>query len=411
MKTHQQLPGNILPGQKLEEKHLVEALFHHASMGIIVANAAGEIILANPFVLQLFGYHEEEVLGHKVEMLIPSRFRERHVQHRDHFTAHLQNRPMGAGMDLFAVRKDGTEFPVEVSLCHYTNSKGSFVVAFINNISIRKAAEQEVRRLNDELENKVTERTQQLKDALIELEHSREGLNEALNKEKELNELKSRFVSMASHEFRTPLSTILSSTYLLQRYSAPEDEHKKEKHIDRIIAAVGLLTDILNDFLSLGKIEEGRIEVKPVSFNGKDLISLTIDEMKNITRDGQQIRCMHTGAGMVTMDMSLLKHIIINLLSNAIKFSPANAIIEVYSRVENNSFHLVVKDYGIGISKEDQLHLFERFFRGTNASHIQGTGLGLHIIARYTELMHGTITCRSEVGAGTEMHLVFDGVG
>ena len=146
-------------GVFIEERHLVEALFTHASIGIIVANSSGEIILANPFLLSEFGYQPEELLGNKIEVLIPRRFHAKHVHHRERFTEHLQNRPMGAGMDLYGIQKDGTEFPVEVSLCHYSNEQGNFVVAFVNNITIRKKAEKEIRRLNDELEDMVEERT------------------------------------------------------------------------------------------------------------------------------------------------------------------------------------------------------------------------------------------------------------
>ncbi len=391
----------------IDEKHLVEALFIHASIGIIVTNQQGEIILANPFILEQFGYTANELVGKKVEVLIPARFHHRHVHHRENFANHLQNRPMGAGMDLYGIRKDGTEIPVEVSLCHYANNTGNFVVAFINNITIRKKAEEEIRRLNDELEDKVEERTHQLSDTLHKLETSKEELARALNKEKDLNELKSRFVSLASHEFRTPLSTILSSTYLLQKYVTTEEQVKREKHIERIISSVHTLTDILNDFLSVGKIEEGKIVPKPATFNIKDHITRIIEEIKSIQKSGQKIEYKHVAEELVEMDPSLLKHIILNLLSNAIKFSPENATIKIFSELDNGRLLLSVKDEGIGISQEDQTHLFERFFRGANSSNIQGTGLGLHIVAKYTELMNGTIVCQSLLEKGTEMKLCF----
>lgn len=397
----------LQPELFIDEKHLVEALFIHASIGIIVTNQQGEIILANPFMLEQFGYSVEELMSKKVEILIPGRFHQRHVQHRENFVNHLQNRPMGAGMDLYGIRKDGTEVPVEVSLCHYSNSTGNFVVAFINNIAIRKKAEEEIRRLNDELEDKVEERTHQLSDTLHKLETSKEELARALNKEKELNELKSRFVSLASHEFRTPLSTILSSTYLLQKYVTTEEHAKREKHIERIISSVNSLTDILNDFLSVGKIEEGKILPKPARFNFKELILRILEEIKSIQKPGQKIEYKHTGEELVVMDSSLLKHIILNLLSNAIKFSPVNATIKIISESNDGRLLLSVKDEGIGISIEDQTHLFERFFRGTNTNTIQGTGLGLHIVAKYAELLNGTIVCESQLEKGTEMKLSF----
>ena len=385
------------------EKHLVEALFTYASIGVLVVSGQGNIVLANPFAQTLFGYDKNELNGHPVEKVIPHRFHYKHVQHRKNFTAHLQNRPMGAGLDLYALRKDGSEFPVEVSLAHYGNDEGNFVVAFVNNITIRKKAEEEIRRLNDELEDIVEQRTHELKEALYKLELSREEIARSLIKEKELNELKSRFVSIASHEFRTPLSTIKSSTYLLQKYVTTEEQGKREKHIERIISSVNTLTDILNDFLSVGKIEEGKIIIKKIRVDIKQFINNLINEIKNSTKTGQNIYYSHVGEDELNIDSTLLKHIIFNLLSNAIKFSPENSKILLKTEINNSLLIISVKDSGIGIPKIDQQHLFERFFRASNTSNIQGTGLGLHIVTRYVQLLNGTIECVSDTDKGTEM--------
>ena len=394
-------PSNM----EISDKHILDALFNYASIGIIVVNKQGEIILSNPFLLKQFGYAEGELKGKKVETLIPSRFHHNHVDHREKFTAHPQTRPMGVGMDLYGVRKDGKEFPVEVSLGHYNDNGSYFVIAFINDITIRKKAEEEIIRLNDELEIKVEERTLQLKNAMQELERSKEELNRLLRREKELNELKSRFVSMASHEFRTPLSGVLSSIYLLQKYTTTEEQPKRAKHIERIIVSVNMLTDILNDFLSVGKIEEGKIVVKPAEFNVKSTITNIIQDLRNIQKSGQRISYSHNGSETAFNDVSLLKHIVINLVSNAIKFSPENTEIQVITEAGKDILTLKIKDHGIGIGSEDKEHLFERFFRGSNVTNIQGTGLGLHIVAKYAELMNGTIECNSELEKGTEFIL------
>jgi len=377
------------------------ALLNNASIGIIVVNVKGNIEIINPFALTLFGYTKEELLGKPIEALIPRRYHHQHVDHRDGYIHYPRSRPMGVGMDLYAVRKDGTEFPVEVSLGNYQNNGDSNIIAFLSDISVRKKAEREIIELNDHLEATVEQRTKELQEAMQHLEISRDKLEEALayqkallnyagamiiasdekgiiklynpeaakilgydeseivnvatpavfhdkgeiekkrkallnksgieiiddfavlaenarwdtheeerytyirkdgtsfavsltitairdssgeitgfmgiaidisarkkaedelqkalEKEKELNELKSRFVSMASHEFRTPLSTVLSSAYLINKYITEEDQPKREKHLERIISSVNMLTDILNDFLSLGKIEEGKI--------------------------------------------------------------------------------------------------------------------------------------------------------
>lgn len=372
-----------------------EALFNNAAIGIITVDGEGNIVLINQFALKQFGYTANELIGQKIEKLIPPRYKQKHEKHRKHYHSHSpHSRPMGSGMDLFAIKKDGAEFPVEVSLSVYNTSEGMFSIAFVSDITIRKESENALIKLNAELEQKVEERT-----------HS---LQEALEKEKELNELKSRFVSMASHEFRTPLSTVLSSAYLLSQYGKTEEQPKREKHIQRIVSSVNLLTDILNDFLSVGKIEEGKIQVRLSEIDVKETVSALVTELKTIARPGQEIIYEHSGDEMVMLDLALLKHIVLNLVSNAIKFSQENSPVYIKTSNDDHSLALSVRDTGVGISAEDQQHLFERFFRGANVSNIQGTGLGLHIVAKYVELLNGTITCESMLGSGTEFFINFD---
>jgi PAS domain S-box-containing protein len=394
-------------GNNNNDTYLIEALFLYASIGILVADDQGNILIANPFIERQFGYSPDELKNQKIELLIPRRFHKSHTRHRESFSQHPEGRPMGLGMDLFGIRKDGTEFPVEISLGYYKYQERTFAIAFINDITPRKESEKKIKSLYDELETKVEERTHQLKETMEQLNLSKEELGKSLNKEKELNELKSRFVSTASHEFRTPLSTVLSSVYLLEKYTTTEDQPKRQKHIDRIMSSVHMLTDILNDFLSVGKIEEGKIMVRPTRFVIADHIKAIVNEIRSIQKEGQQIRYQHTGEPAVVLDPGLLKHIIINLTSNAIKFSPPHSAIDISRHNTAEQLTITVKDNGIGISKQDQEHLFERFFRAANASSIQGTGLGLHIVAKYVELMNGTISCRSEAEKGTEMTVTF----
>jgi len=516
-----------------------DALFANASMGIMVANERGVIVLVNPFLLGQFGYAEEELLGQRIEKLIPERFHQRHVRHVEHYNEQPKNRPMGLGMDLYASRKNGTEFPVEISLGHYETARGKYVIAFLNDISKRKEAELALQQLNEALEQKIEERTQtltstvkqlavliaeteakdvelsriniflnniwdhaeaiifvtdkegiikmfnpaaekqlgykatevisgaspdifmdqaevQLQDLIAKANTSQSNERElsyirkdkyripvsqtftamrnaqgelegylciamdiserkkaetdlrlALEKEKELSELKSRFVSMASHEFRTPLSTVLSSAYLISKYTEKEEHLKREKHVQRIVSSVNMLTDILNDFLSVGKIEEGRIQVRYNTFDIQQHLHQVSSELNGLLKKGQDIAYQHEGDNLVVLDPSLMKHIVMNLLSNAIKFSPEDAVIQLKSRLTDQHLQLSVSDQGIGIPEEDQQHLFERFFRGTNVTAIQGTGLGLHIVSKYAELMNGTVACRSELGVGTTFELNF----
>lgn len=401
--------------QSNADSKLFQTLFDHASIGIIVVNSSAEIVAINKFAEQQFGYTEQDdLLGKKIEILIPQRFHHRHEGHRNGYMHDPKSRPMGIGLDLYAVKKDGSEFPVEISLGNYNIEENKFVVAFVNDITLRKQAEHALMQLNEELEKKVEDRTvtlretvEKLNEQIQETEEKDRELVAALNKEKELGELKSRFVSVASHEFRTPLSTVLSSVYLLQKYTNTEEQPKREKHIQRIISSVNLLTDILNDFLNVGKIEEGRIQARYSLFDIEKNITETIAEMQNVCKKGQQIAYQHTGSTQVELDPGMFKHISLNLLSNAIKFSPENSVISMSTAVRDTEIEMKIKDSGIGISKDDQEHLFERFFRAANAINIQGTGLGLHIVSKYVELMNGHITCKSETDQGTEFTITF----
>ncbi len=406
----------------IKEKEKFEALFQYASLGILVVNQLGEIVLANNFLLSQFNYKDaKELIGNKIELLIPSRFHHQHVSERQGYTANPQKRPMGLGMDLFGVKKTGEEFPVEVSLSNYKTEQGNFAIAFVSDITRRKEIENSVmeqqkelasinlkiEELNEHLEQKVELRTVQLRDTLNQLQASKNELTKALGKEKELGDLKSRFVSMASHEFRTPLSTILSSASLMAKYVKEDEQEKRDKHINRIKSAVNNLTDILNEFLSIGKIEEGKITTHFTRFDIKELITVLLQEIKGITKIGQHIDFVHEGNKEVELDASMLRNIMINLLSNAIKFSREGGKITVQSRVNDLVVHISISDNGIGISKEDHKHLFERFFRGKNVTNIQGTGLGLHIVGKYVELMDGQIECISNPENGTTFNIVF----
>jgi PAS domain S-box-containing protein len=392
-----------------------EALFNYASLGIIVVNKQGIIEMSNLFANKLFGYTDTTLTGEILEKLIPTRYHHKHVSHRENYTHDPKARGMGIGMTLSAIKKDGSEFPVEVSLGHFKTNDEQYVIAYIADISKRKENEEqiiqqkadleiineEIKKLNANLEEKVNKRTLELQSILNELEISKEELTISLEKQKEVNDLKSRFVSMASHEFRTPLSTILSSISLLAKYTSTEDQPKRDRHIDRIKSSVKSLTEILNEFLSLGKIEEGKVEVKSEEFDLTEFINNIINEMNVLLKPNQSIQFNHKGVPNTYLDSNLLKHVVVNLMSNAIKFSPENSIISIDTSIDNNTTILKINDQGIGIPKTDQIHLFERFFRATNVTNIQGTGLGLHIVGRYVELLSGKIQYKSELEKGS----------
>ena len=485
-------------------------LFLNAAEGMVLTDHHGVIIEVNPRCSELFGYGMDEMLGQKIELLIPPGEREMHHKHRMNYQKNPQNRAMGLGMNLTAQHKNGSIFPVEVSLNHFGRGDEMRVMALISDISKRVEIENRIKDLNEKLEEKVEKRSQQLlqtqnlyvtiarnfpdgtisvfdkdlnyvffegkelyqagiesdkllgtsiRERLPEdvkgkvIEHLKKVLtgesgsiefetknqvfelnavplknsdgdidqilvvernitkqkraeNEILNalaQEKALNELKSRFVSMASHEFRTPLSTVLSSISLIDKYNGTSNYEKIGKHIGRIKSSVQNLTGILNDFLSLDKLEEGKVRTNPVLMNIKDTIADLMDELEAVLKKGQNI---HIKCDLekeeVIIDAQILKNIIINLTSNAIKYSPEESEINLNVRLKDNKLRIQVKDHGIGIPKEEQKHMFERFFRAKNVTNIGGTGLGLNIVRKYVDLLNGNIKFSSELGKGTK---------
>lgn len=386
-------------------------------------NAEGIILIANPVSEQMFGYEAGELTGKAVEVLLPHSLTAKHQQYRKNFNEHPSPRRMGVGRDLVALRKNGTEFPVEVSLS-YQKVKGTItVMAFIIDITERKKAEEALKRSEDqllvyaaELEKKVQLRTEALNTLIGELENANKVLQQqikerkkaedetkkALEKERELNELKTKFVSIASHEFRTPLSTVLSSASLVAQYKERGDLEKIDKHIQRIKSSVNHLTSILNDFLSLGKLEEGRVDTVLELIDVKNFLDEVSEELRPILKDGQDIsmECSWPEVTFIT-DRRLLRNVLFNLISNASKYSNTHKTIYVRCEKSDNNMVLSVRDEGIGIPENELKHLFERFFRASNATNIQGTGLGLNIVSRYVDLLKGKIDFTSVEGKGS----------
>jgi len=206
---------------------------------------------------------------------------------------------------------------------------------------------------------------------------------------------------MASHEFRTPLSTVLSSAFLLSKYTKEDEQQKRDRHIEKIKNSVKHLNDILEDFLSMGKLDEGKVSTMICEMNLEECIKETVDEIKPFMKKGQYIVQLYEGDQTLYSDKKLLRNIIINLVSNAIKFSEEGKKIGIRTSHSNGQVSIEISDEGIGVGKEDQEHLFSSFFRGANATNIQGTGLGLHIVQRYAALLGGSVVLQSELNEGT----------
>ncbi len=378
----------------LESEAGFKALFRHASIAILVMGREGNIELLNPCAEKLFGFQAAELIGKPVEVLMPGHLRHSHVHHRNDFFEKPRARSMGYGSTLFALKKDGTEFPAEISLGHYQLDGEMLAVAFITDISERKHLENQLVKARENLEEKLKIRTLEL--------------TKSLEKEKEINELKSRLVSFASHEFRTPLTSILTSIMLIEQYGDASLEEKRNKHIERIKASVGHLTEILNDFLSLDKLEQGIVVSEVTVFNLRQFLTAIFEEMEGLLiKKNQKINMHYSGPEVVNQDTRILKNIMHNLLSNAAKYSAPETCITVTVAAEDNQVSLAVTDTGMGIPEEEQNRLFEKFFRARNATAIQGTGLGLYIVKKYVELMDGTISFTSKMNEGTTFVIRF----
>lgn len=404
------------PNNDLITSEAYKEIFQSMSEGIIMVNTSGNIVVANPVAEQLFGYSKDELVGLTMELLLPPRYRNGHVHFRHAFNSDPFPRRMGAGRDLTALRKDGSEFPVEISLSFTKVQNELLVMAFISDISWRKKTEDALKRSEEqlivyaaELEKKVEMRTEALNNSILKLEEevierkkAEEDAHRALEKERELNELKSKFVSIASHEFRTPLSSVLSSASLINQYNVRKEPEKIDKHVQRIKSSVNQLTGILNDFLSLGKLEEGKVDLVTEEIHPLDFLEEVKEEIVGSLKSGQHIvvKC-NIKSKVIYSDSRILRNVLFNLITNASKYSDVDKPIHITCREYQRNISFDVRDEGIGIPSNDQKHMFDRFFRASNAGNVQGTGLGLHIVKRYLDLLDGSVSFSSESGKGT----------
>lgn len=399
---------------------IYKAIFETATIGIIIVDADGCVNNLNSYAEKMFGYRKNELHGKTVEILIPSGNNQNHIGHRNAFLQNPSPRTMGVGRDLQAIKKNGDMFPVEIALNPFRNKDEILVAAFVVDITHRKLQEalmkeqakelerfsKRVHELNTALHQEAMAREQALSKAELALQQKESELNQSFQKELQLLEWKSRFVTMASHEFRTPLTTTLSSVSLIARYEGAGDSDKRSKHVRRIKQAVVDMKDILDDFLSMSRLEEGHIDLHPEVLTSNEFIVHVVEiatEMQRLAKPGQIITCNTNVQQDILLDRNLLRHLLINVISNAIKFSPEQAPIILECKRSSNELILTVEDHGIGIPELDQQHLFERFFRAQNAGNIQGTGLGLHIVKRYVDLSGGHVKVSSKLGEGTKV--------
>ncbi|MFZ0491271.1 MAG: ATP-binding protein [Salegentibacter sp.] len=400
-----------------ENKNVFNVLFEAASEGIIVVNATQRIIAANSAAERMFGYIPGELEGQQLEVLIPQRYHSQHGQHFEHFLEHSESRSMGHGRDLYGVKKNGQNFPVEAGLNPFTIEGEDYVMSLIIDITVRQETQRQIRELNTQLEDKIKVRTRELQHTVQKLQSLNLNLEEeikkrkaaekkikrALQKEKELNELKTKFLSLVSHEFKTPLSGILTSATLTEKYTKTEQQEKREKHLVTIRNKVHYLNNILNDFLSIERLESGNGQYKYTSFSLKRLINEVVYNANVTLKNGQEILYPHEMEDMMLyQDEKIVELILSNLLSNAVKYSPEDTTISFDYTINDKTIIFEVQDQGIGIPEKDQKHIFERYFRAENAVLNQGTGIGLNIAKTHLENLGGNISFASKESEGTK---------
>lgn len=322
---------------------------------------------------------------------------------------------MGHGRDLYGRRKDGSVFPVEAGLNPFEIYGSKYVMALVTDISVRKGQEREIIELNMQLEQKVEARTKELKQTIKELKEevakrkeAEYKILESLRKERELNELKTKFLSLVSHEFKTPLSGILTSATLAGKYTETDQQDKREKHLKTIQSKVKYLNNILNDFLSIERLESGKATYKFDTFPLSKVVNEVIYNANMLLKEGQRINYPQNIDDIsVNFDEKILELSLTNLINNAIKYSPAHTLIDVEVIKEKEALTIKIIDEGMGIPEKEQKYIFNRYFRAENALLDQGTGIGLNIVKSHLESLGGTIIFESEEGKGSTFTITF----
>ncbi len=408
----------------IESDLLLKAIIESTSDGIIVIDCKGIIHFVNDSTCQLFGYSRAELVGVSMNILLPSGVKPKnHDQYVHNYVETGHAKVIGIGREVEGKRKDGTKFPFWINVNETKIEDKNFFTGLVHDLTEQKKTERALTALAKDLEKKIAQRTKELAQSVnkllkinvqlekeiknkesseIALKHSQETLMIALQQEKNLNEMKSRFLSMASHEFKTPLSAILSSASILKRYTESDQQDKREKHIEKIKRMIRQLNDVLNDFLSVERLDGNDIEVTKGEFVIRDFMTNVIEEMEGVLKQGQTIVVSYLiDVKSIYQDAHVLRIVLRNLLSNAAKYSEEEKKIEVEINKMGSNLIIRIKDEGIGIPKKEQAYIFTRFYRSTNASNIKGTGLGLAIAQRYLNALGGEISFTSEYRKGS----------
>ncbi|MDG1330179.1 MAG: PAS domain-containing sensor histidine kinase [Flavobacteriaceae bacterium] len=392
-----------------KDNDLINKSLKVESVGIILLDAQQQIIEANQSAERMFGYKIKELNQLHFQVLFS-----------DANTIQLENQlkvflnqgvkeKKEKNLSIYGMHKSKSMFPVEVSLNIFKLCNKEYIMALVTDISKRKEQEIRISKLNAEFEQKIILRTKELNETISQLEHenmlrvdAEKDINIAFRRERELNKLKTNFLSLVSHEFKTPLSGILTSIILLGKYNLSEQQEKRDKHIKIITDKVQYLNNILNDFLSLEKLETGNINYNLSTFKLGKVIKEVVSNANILLKKGQKIDYPnHIDEISLFQDEKIIELTLSNLINNAIKYSSENSVIAIKVRQDIEITTLEIIDDGIGIPKIDQKNIFNRYFRAENALLTEGTGIGLNISKTHIENLGGSINFESAENKGT----------
>jgi PAS domain S-box-containing protein len=388
---------------KQSEERFRKIFEDHVAVKLLIDPDSGNIIDANKAAVEYYGWTKAELQLMNIYQI--NTLPEEEIKRNMEFAETRQN----GGFILKHRMKNGTIRDVEIFTGKMEIGENKYLHSIVHDITERRRVEQEIEIYRNHLEDMIKLRTEELNEANTELRWQIEKqkeyelmLQHSLEKEKELNEMKSRFISTTSHEFRTPLSSILSSTELLQRYSGKMSDIKKDGHLDKIKSSVEYLTRLLDDVLTISRTETGKISFKPEQMDIYKFAEECVDDARSLATEKHKIKCEFPSQQKeFWLDKKLMKFIINNLLSNAIKYSPDGGEIGFCISIDETNLLIKVSDEGIGIPAEDIGMIFDPFYRSKNTGLIAGTGLGLAIVKRAVELHNGEIKIMSELDKGT----------